>query len=160
MKNAILIPIAAAALASAPVQVGAQAPRDYTRYNVCEAVPGDAIARAFGAKLVAARPTFDKKWSRCVYLVTNAGPERQRGYTVWLSPPADFEDMKPYIEEKITPLPGLGDGAYIYRDKGDGRFKIYVLMRGNQTIQTTGETAESARKVAEAALAVLRKKPS
>lgn len=160
MKDAILISIAAAALASASVQVRAQALRDYTKYNVCEAVPGDAIARAFDAKLVAARPTFDRKWSRCVYLVKNAGPGQQRGFTVWLSPAADFEDMKPYIEEKITPVAGLGDGAYMYHDKGDGRFKLYVLMRGDQTILTTAETAESARKVAEAAVVVLRKKPS
>lgn len=151
MKTAILIPIAAAALSARP-----QAPHDYSKYNVCEAVPGDAIARAVGGKIVTTRPTFDKKWSRCLYMVTTPGSEQQRGYTVWLAPPADFEDMKPYIDEPITPLKGLGDGAYIYRDKGDGRFKIYVLMRDQQTISTTGETAESARKVADAVLAVLR----
>jgi hypothetical protein len=156
MKTAILIPIAAAALSSF---VAAQAPRDYAKYNVCEAVPGDAIARAVGGQIVTTRPTFDKNWSRCLYMVTTPGSDQQRGYTVWLAPPADFEDMKPYIEEKITPVPGLGDGAYIYRDKGDGRFKIYVLMRGQQTISTTGETTESARHVAEAVIAVLRGKP-
>ena len=175
MKTAILIPIAAAALSAyaegsgetspkhsegGSASVRAQASRDYTKFNVCEAVPGDAIARAMGGRIVTTRPTFDKNWSRCLYMVTTPGSDRQRGYTVWLAPPPDFEDMKPYIEEPITPVAGLGDGAYIYRDKGDGRFKIYVLMRGQQTISTTGETAESARKVAEAVLAVLRKKPS
>jgi len=122
-------------------------------------VAGDAIARAMGGKIVTTRPTFDKNWSRCLYMVTTPGSDRQRGYTVWLAPAADFEDMKPYIEEPITPA-GLGDGAYISRDKGDGRFTISVLMRGQQTISTTGETAESARKVTEAVLVVLRNKPS
>jgi hypothetical protein len=54
---------------------------------------------------------------------------------------------------------GIGDGAFIFQDKGDGRFKMYVLLRGDQTIEVTAETAESARKVAEAVLAVLRKTP-
>jgi hypothetical protein len=176
MKTAILVPIAAAALSAyaegpgeaspkhsgggASASVLAQAPRDYATYNVCEAVPGDAIARAVGGKLVTTRPTFDKNWSRCLYMVTTPGSDRQRGYVVWLGPAADFEDMKPHIEEPITPVSGLGDGAYIYRDKGDGRFKIYVLMRGQQTFETTGEASESVRKVAEAVLAVLRNKPS
>jgi hypothetical protein len=142
---------------SASVHLRAQASRDYTKFNVCEVVPGDRIAGAVGAKMVAARPTFDKNWSRCLYVVTNAGPDQQRGYIVWLSPAADFEEMKPHIAEKITAVAGLGDGAYIYQDKDSGRFKLYVLMRGDQTIQATGDTADSTRKVAEVVLAVLRK---
>jgi hypothetical protein len=158
VKLVAFIPIAAAACAYVFVDVHAQTPRDYTKYNVCEAVPGDAIARAFSARLVSTRPTFDKKWSRCMYLLTSAEGSQPRGYVVWLSPAADFEEMKQYIEEKVAPVAGLGDGAYLFRDKGDGRFKMYVLMRGDQTIQVSGETAESARKVAETVLAVFRKR--
>jgi hypothetical protein len=160
MRVAEFAAIAAAACAYAFVDVHAQAARDYSKYNVCEAVPADAIARAVNGKLTSARPTFDKRWSRCAYFVTSAEGNQPRGYVVWLSPAADFEEMKQYIEETITPVAGLGDGAYIYRDKGDGRFKMYVLLRGDHTIQATGETAESARRVAEAVLAVFRKKPA
>jgi hypothetical protein len=155
MRIAVFTAIAAAC-AYAFVNAHAQAARDYTKYNVCEAVPGDAIARAFNAKLSGTRPTFDKNWSRCAYFLTSAEGNQPRGYVVWISPVADFEEMKQYIEEKITRVAGLGDGAYIYRDKGDGRFKMYVLLRGVQTIQATGETAESARKVAETVLAVFK----
>jgi hypothetical protein len=160
LNTAILLPIAAAALLASPsTAVHAQGRRDYTKYNVCDAVPGDAIARALGAKLVSTRPTFDKNWSRCAYFVSPAGSDQQRGYVVWLSPVDDFESIKPIIEEKISPVAGIGDGAFIFQDKGDGRFKMYVLLRGDQTIEVTAETAESARKVAEAVLAVLRKTP-
>ena len=161
MQAVTLVVIAAAALASASVQVRPQTPPDYTKYNVCEVVPADAIRRAVaGGALVAARPTFDKKWSRCAYAFTTAVPNKNQLYTVWLSPTADFEEMKPYIDEKITAVAGLGDAAYIYQDRGDGRFKLYVLMRGNQTIQATGDSPDSARKVAEAVLAILWKKPA
>jgi hypothetical protein len=57
--------------------------------------------------------------------------------------------MKPYIAEKITAVAGLGDSAHIYQDKDTRRFKIYVLIRGDQTIQAiqaTGDTADSARR--------------
>ena len=49
------------------------------------------------------------------------------------------------------------DGAYMFQGKGDGRFKINVLKRGDLMIQATGETAESARKVADAVVAHLWK---
>jgi hypothetical protein len=160
MRVAFHVSIAAAVLASPSAQVRAQAPADYTKYNVCEVVPGEAIARAIGAKLIATRPTFDKKWSRCRYVVAASRPDEQLGVLVWLSPVADFEEIKPFIAEKITPVAGLGDGAYIFQDKGDGRFKIYVLLRGQQTIQATGDTPELARKIAETAVAALRKKPA
>ena len=161
MSTAILVLIAAVStLASATLDVGEQGPRDYTRYNVCDAVPGDAIGRALGATLVSARPTFDKNWSRCTYFVKPAGSDQQRGYVVWLSPADDFETIKPNIDAPISLLTGLGDGAFIFQDKGDGRFKIYVLMRGVQTVEITGETPDAARKVAAAVLAVLGKKPA
>jgi hypothetical protein len=159
MQAGTLVVIAAAALASASVQV--RPSRDYTQYNVCEVIPADTIRRAVGdVALVSARPTFDKKWSRCAYAFTTGAPNKNQLYTVWLSPAADFEEMKAYIDEKITAVARLGDGAYIYQDRGDGRFKLYVLMRGDQTIQATGDSPDSARKVAEAVLAILRKKPA
>ena len=102
----------------------AQPRRDYEKLNVCEAVPGEIIARAVGGKLTAVRGTTDKSFSRCRYTVAMPGTDTPSGYVVWISPPDDFEDLKQSIEEPRTTVTGLGDGAYIYRDKGDGRFKI------------------------------------
>lgn len=138
-------------------QPGAQPRRDYQTFNVCQAVPGDTIARAVGGKLADARPVFDKSVSRCRYTVDLPGAGKQAGYIVWIQPPEDFEDLKKYIEEPRTTLTGLGDGAYLFHDKGDGRFKINVLKRGDLMFQATGESAESARKVADAVAAHLWK---
>lgn len=135
-----------------------QPARDYTKFNVCEAVPGEAVARAVGATLVETRPFFDKSFSRCTYIVMPPGSTQRAGYTVWMQPAEDFEELKKYIEEPITPVSGLGDGAYWFKDKGDNRFKIHVLKRGDLMFQATGESAASARKVAEAVVAVLWKK--
>jgi hypothetical protein len=130
--------------------------RDYTKLNVCEFIPGDAIARAVGAKLIQSRPTFDREWSRCAYSVTDANG-KPNGYVVWLQPAEDFEGLKKYIEKPITPVAGLGDAAYVYQDD-DRRFKLNVLKRGDLMFQATGDTQESAHKVAETVLAILSKK--
>ena len=63
--------IAAVPVLAVPVMLAAQT-RDYTKFNVCEFIPGDAIARSVGGKLTQSRPTFDKNWSRCAYYVTDA----------------------------------------------------------------------------------------
>ncbi len=54
-------------------------------------------------------------------------------------------------------MSGLGDSAYIYEDD-DRRFKLNALKRGDLMFQATGDTQESARKVAEAVLAIVSKK--
>jgi hypothetical protein len=137
----------------------AQPRRDYAKLNVCEAVPGEIIAHAVGGKLTTVRGTTDKSFSRCRYTVAMPGTDKPSGYLVWISPPEDFEDLKKSIEEPRTTVTGLGDGAYIYRDKGDGRFKIYVLKRGDLTLEATADSPESARKVADAVAAHLWKAP-
>ncbi len=80
------------------------------------------------------------------------------GYVVYLQPAEDFEGLKKYIEDPITPIAGLGDGAYMFHDTGDGRFKIHVLKRGDVMVEANAESAASARKVADAVVAVLWKK--
>ena len=146
----------AAVAASAVSVTSAHQTRDYTKFNVCEFIPGDAIARAVGARLVQSRPTFDKEWSRCAYYVTDANG-KPNGYVVWIQPVEDFEELKKHIEKPITPVSGLGDAAYVYQDE-DRRFKLNVLKRGDLMFQATGDTLESARKVADAVLAILSKK--
>ena len=147
--------IAAVAAFAMPVMFARQT-RDYTKLNVCEFVPGDAIARAVGAKLTQSRPTFDKNWSRCAYYVTDAGG-KPNGYVVWIQSAEDFEELKKYIDKPITPVSGLGDAAYVFQDD-DRRFKMNVLKRGDLMFQATADTAESARKVADTVLAIVSKK--
>lgn len=136
---------------------GPQQRRDYETFNVCQAMPGETIARAVGGKLAEARPFGDKSFSRCTYFVVLPATGQRLGYVVWMQPPEDFEELKKSIEEPRTTLTGLGDGAYMFHDKGDGRFKINVLKRGDLMFQATGETAESARKVADAVVTHLWK---
>ena len=126
-----------------------QTTRDWTRLNVCELVPGDAVAQAVGARLNQARPTYDKTFSRCTYQVTLAATTKPAGYIVWMQPEADFEALKQYAESPLTAVTGLGDGAYIFQDKGDGRFKLRVLKRGDLMFEATGDSPESTRRVAD-----------
>jgi hypothetical protein len=147
--------LTAVAALAVPVMFARQT-RDYTKLNVCEFIPGDAIARAVGAKLTQSRPTFDKNWSRCAYYVTGADG-KPNGYVVWIQSAEDFEELKKYIDKPITPVSGLGDAAYVFQDD-DRRFKINVLKRGDLMFQATADTAESARKVADTVLAIVSKK--
>lgn len=137
---------------------GGQATRDWTTLDVCQLVPGEAVAKAVGATLKEARPFSDKTFSRCTYLVTITATNKPGGYVLWMQPEANFEDLKQYTEAPLTPVAGLGDGAYIFQDKGDGRFKLRVLKRGDLMFEATGESAESARKVADVAVIFLWKK--
>ena len=148
-------PIAAVAAIALPVMSAGQT-RDYTKFNVCEFIPGDAIARAVGARLTQSRPTFDESWSRCAYYVTDANG-KPNGYVVWIQPAEDFEELKKHIDKPITPVSGLGDGAYVFQDD-DRRFKMNVLKRGDLMFQTTADTQASARKVADTVFAIVSKK--
>ena len=149
-----------AALERSEGSSGQQPRRDYATLNVCEAVPGDVVTRALGGKLVQVRPFNDKAFSRCTYFIIPTGSAQQLGYVVWMQPAADFEELKKATEEKITVVTGLGDAAYSFQDKGDGRFKINVVKRGDLMFQATANTAESARKIADAVAAhVWRKTP-
>lgn len=147
--------IAAVAAFAAPVMSASQT-RDYTKFNVCELIPGDVIARSVGARLTQSRPTFDKNWSRCAYNVTDANG-KPNGYVVWIQPAEDFEELKQYIAKPITPVKGLGDAAYVFQDD-DRRFKLNVLKRGDLMFQATADTQESARKVADTVLAIVSRK--
>lgn len=131
---------------------------EWTTLDVCKMVPGEVIARALGARFVEARSLADRSWSKCTYMVALPGSDARAGYVVWMQPAADFDEMKAYIEAPTTPIAGLGDAAYGFRDPGDGRYKIYVLKRGDLSFQATGESEATARKVAEAVVGVLWKK--
>jgi hypothetical protein len=134
-------------------------PRDLAALNPCELVPGSAIANAVGGKLLQATPFDGKSFTRCTYILERAPGGQRAGYVVYLQAAGDFEELKQYIEDPLTPLTGLGDGAYMFHDRGDGRFKINVLKKGDLMFQATGDSAESARKVADAVVKALGKRP-
>jgi hypothetical protein len=158
MAGALLIVANLIAHLSAGQAPASQPPRDWTRLNVCQLVPGDAVARAVGATLNEARPFYDKGFSRCTYLVTLKSTNKPAGYVVWMQPEADFEGLKAFTESLLTPVQGLGDGAYSFEDKEYSRFKIRVLKRGDLMFEATGDSAASARKVADVVVAHLWKK--
>jgi hypothetical protein len=149
-----------AALETSEGSTGQQPRRDYATLNVCEAVPGDVVARALGGKLAEVRHFSDKAFSRCTYFIVPSGSDKRLGYVVWMQPATDFEELKKSTAETITVVPGLGDAAYFFQDKGDGRFKINVLKRGDLMFQATANTAESARKIADAVAAHVWRKAS
>ena len=131
--------------------------RDWTTFNVCQLVPGEAVAKAVAARLKEARPFYDKTFSRCTYLVTLTATNKPTGYVVWMEPEANFEELKKETRSPLTPVTGLGDGAYMFQDSGDNRFKLRVLKRGDLMFEATGDSAESARKVAEVVVGFLWK---
>jgi hypothetical protein len=135
--------------------------RNLSGVNVCQMVPGEAVAKAVGGTLAEARPIVakDSTLPRCVYqvVVPQGAATARRAYVIWAYPPGDFQSLRRYTEGKVSDVPGLGDGAYAFKDPGDGRFKIRVLKSGDVTIEATADTADAARRVAEAALASLKK---
>lgn len=152
-SEGIVLPSAEAGAESSALQPR----RDYTTLDVCQLVPADRIARALGGTVSQARPTFDKAFSRCTYLL-QLDSGKPMGYVVWVQPAEDFEELKKHIDEPLTTVNGLGDAAYMFQDKGDGRFKINVLKRGDLMFQATGESAASVRRVADVVVAELWKK--
>lgn len=152
------MPTMLVATAAAAMSVERQPAPDYAKLDVCRLIPGAVIAKALGGALAGARPVMDRAWSRCVYFIVLPGGTARAGYPVWVQPPSDFEELKQYIDEPLMPLSGLGDGAYMFQDKGDGRFKIHVLKRDDLMFEVSGESATSARKVAEAVAAYLWKR--
>ncbi len=129
--------------------------------DVCKLVPGENIAKAVAGQLAEARSVVapDGTAPRCIYQVMSAGGQKpvRAAYVIYLYPPSDFQELRRYTEGKIVDVTGLGDGAYAFHDPGDGRFKIRVLKRDDVTIEASADSAEGARKVANAALASLKK---
>ncbi len=162
VSRTVLFALALTVAASAAGPSWAQTRRDLKTMDVCQVVPGDAVASAVGGKLAEARPFTPKPptFTRCTYLVDVPGGAQttRKGYALWFYAPSDFEELRKYTEGKVTDIPGLGDGAYIFQDPGDRRFKIRVLRRGDGTIEATADTADAARQVAGIAVAWLAKR--
>jgi hypothetical protein len=132
-----------------------QPARDFATIDACRVVPGSVVAQALGGTLVKATPFATSTFSRCTYVIAAAGTKAQAGYAVWLQAAADFDELRQYSDRPLTDLTGLGERAYLFHDKGDGRFKINVVKRRDLMFQVTGDTADSARTVAAAVAAHL-----
>ncbi len=147
------------AVAQSSTPATAPKPRDLARTDVCQLVPGEVVARALGMKLADAQSFVDPggKFTRCTYLVVPivGASDLRKGYSIWLQPVSDFESLKASSAGRISPVPDLADAAYIFKDPGDGRVKLRSLKKGDAVLMVTADTAEAARRVAEAAVASL-----
>jgi hypothetical protein len=156
ISAALLSAVWPMAAAQTPGSATAAKPRDFAKTDVCQLVPGEAVARALGMKLADAQSFVDPggAFARCTYLVVpivDAGDLR-KGYSVWLQPAGDFERLKASSQGPTSPVPDLGDTAYLFQDPGDGRVKLRALKKGDAVLMVTADTAEAARRIAEVAV--------
>ena len=140
----VLVPalLGAAFLGYSEVTIAGSVPiqprRDYSTLDVCQFIPGDIVARALGGKLSGTRGMKDKAFSRCSYTIVSPGSDKLSGYVIWVQPTEDFAELKKYIESPTTALTGLGDGAYMFQDNGDKRFKDQRAQEGRPDVPGHG----------------------
>lgn len=132
---------------------------DLSTVDVCQRVPGKAVAQALGGQLadtLAFRASVDQP-SRCRYSISSGDSARsiREAYVVLLLPPQEFEARRMHQQNPVTPISGLGDAAYVaYAPVGE-RTDLYVLKRGQATIEVTGENRTALLKIAKVAVAHL-----
>jgi len=126
---------------------------DPAAVDVCQRVPGAEVAKLFGKDLKQAKPFASKgEFSRCTYLVTNPGSsETVRGYSLWLYPPEDYDELLQYTEGIVENPSGFGDAAVLFKDE-DGFFKLRLVVREKHSFEAVASDAESAKKLAKLAL--------
>ena len=126
---------------------------DPAAVDVCQRVPGAEVAKLFGKDLKGAKPFASKgEFSRCTYLVTNPGSsETVRGYSLWLYPPEDYDELLQYTEGIVENPSGFGDAAVLFKDE-DGFFKLRLVVREKHSFEAVASDAESAKKLAKLAL--------
>jgi hypothetical protein len=128
---------------------------DPTQVDVCKEVPGADVAATLNKTLRKVRPMITDSTSRCVYLLAPLGKpdESAPGVVVWLYKAEDYDALMKFTEGEIEKLQGLGDAAMRFKDTGDGLFKLRVVKRGRFALEAVAADPESARKLAELALA-------
>lgn len=131
----------------------AQPIRDPAAVDVCQRVPGAEVAKLFGKELKQAKPFASKdEFSRCTYLVTNPGSSGTVvGYSLWLYPPEDYDELLGYTEGIVENPPGFGDAAVLFKDE-DGLSKLRLVVRERFGLEAVASDAESAKKLAKLAL--------
>ncbi len=131
----------------------AQPIRDPASVDVCKRVPGAEVAKLFGKELKQAKPFTSKdEFSRCTYLVTNPGSSGTVvGYSLWLYPPEDYDELLEYTEGIVENPSGFGDAAVLFKDE-DGFSKLRLVVRGEFSLEAVASDAESVKKLAKLAL--------
>jgi len=134
---------------SVPALAAGAGPVDPAKTDVCVAVPGEAVAAAFGGTLRQARPFRDPDggFARCTYFVAPKGGGKDAAYTLWLYPDTDYDDLLAVTERPLEAVKGLGDAAVLFQDE-DGRWKLRFVVRGRYTLEATAADAGSARRLA------------
>jgi hypothetical protein len=144
------------AAASSPEPPGGPVVTDPSSVNVCERVPGTEVAKALGKALRSERSVVfrDSRLSRCVYLVGTPGKADgpAEGLVLWLYAPNEYAELNRVTEQKMEPVPGLGDEAMRFLDPGDGRHKVRLLRRGRFSLEATAGDAPCALALARLAL--------
>jgi len=74
---------------------------------------------------------------------------------VMLMSPEQFERRHRQQQNPVTPVPGLGDGAYVTYAPAGERMDLYVLKRGVATVVVTGDNRVALIKIARVAVAHL-----
>jgi hypothetical protein len=146
------------ALVGATLAVAAAAaePVDLRKADVCATVSATEVAHIAGGSPSDTRRfnAPDGKLARCLYLVSPPGGKERIGWVVELLPAADFDAMRPYIEQPVRELAGVGDGAYVYKDPDSGRFRLYAHRRGGPSVSVTGPDDAVVRRIAVFALSL------
>ena len=135
------------------LMAAAQPIGDPASVDVCQRVPGAEVAKLFGKELKQAKPFTSKDdFSRCTYLVTNPGsPQTVPGYSLWLYPPGDYDELLQYTEGIVENPTGFGDAAVLFKDE-DGFFKLRFVLREKLSLEAVASDAQSAKKLAKLAL--------
>jgi hypothetical protein len=138
------------ALAAVAV-VGAQA--SFETVNVCQKVPGIAVAASVAGRPLDERPVNIKGFNaaRCIYGIEIGGT--RRAFVVWLEPVGEFDGLKAASDPPITAVTGVGDDAFAVTDADTKRLQLTARMKGKVTIQVTGDRLDWVQAVAKAALA-------
>jgi hypothetical protein len=141
---------------SSEVTASSQAdPASFERVNVCERVPGEAVATAVSGTLIDVRPvnTAGMTAARCVYGITIEGT--RRAFVLWASPPNEYEGLRKAAEGPVTPVSGVGDAAHQTFDAETKRYWLRAMKAGKATVQVSGERPEQVRAIALLALGKL-----
>jgi hypothetical protein len=128
-------------------------PRELRAFDVCTFAAGADVIRVVGGSLLDTKRfnAPDGTIARCNYGVALPGKGNEKERTVWvveLSPPADFDELRPHIDEPVRDVAGVGDGAYEYKSADTGRWRIYTRKPGDVTISVTGSDESIVRKLA------------
>jgi hypothetical protein len=131
----------------------AQPMGDPAAVDVCQRVPGAEVAKLFGKVLKQAKPFASKdEFSRCTYLVTSTGSAATVvGYSLWLYPPGDYDELLPYTEGIVENPSGFGDAAVLFKDE-DGFSKLRLVVREKLGLEAVASDPESVKKLARFAL--------